>query len=140
MSLTFGLVDTSTSDNVTVISGTFKYDVLYLEDMSVEWEDLAGIVVLSLLAIALALTLGDVESIAGYEVLAAGQSAIGYLAAGNFSVGILSAGLFSVGLFSAGIFSVGVFAIGIFSIGIFSFGIYAAGYYAVQRHVRASSK
>ena len=103
--------------------------------MPVDWEDWTGIVVLVLLLGALFLSLAGIETVAGFEVLAAGRSAVGYLAAGNFSVGILSAGIFSVGVFAAGVFSVGIFAIGIFSIGIFSFGIYAAGIYAVRRHI-----
>jgi len=106
--------------------------------MDFEWTDTAGAVVIGLLLVALALTAAGVESVAGFDVLAAGDTALGYLAAGNFSVGVVSAGLFSVGLFAAGIFSVGVFAIGIFSVGVFSFGIYAAGFYAVKRHVRDS--
>jgi hypothetical protein len=107
--------------------------------MNTQWEDLTGVVVVGLLAGALLLVLAGIETVAGYEVLAAGESAFGYLAAGNFSVGVLSAGIFSVGIFAAGIFSVGIFAIGVFSIGIFSFGIYAAGIYAVQRHVRGTT-
>ena len=107
--------------------------------MDVKLEDTTGVAVIVLLLAALGLTLAGVETLAGYDVLAAGQTALGYLAAGNFSVGVLSGGIFSVGLFSAGIFSVGVFAIGIFSIGIFSFGIYAVGFYAARRHVRAAS-
>lgn len=103
--------------------------------MDTDFETGTGIVVIALLGIALLLTLAGVETVVGFDVLAAGESAIGYLAAGNFSVGILSTGIFSVGLFAAGIFSVGVFSIGIFSIGIFSFGIYAAGYYAITRKV-----
>ena len=107
--------------------------------MALEWEDLTGVVVIGLLLGALGFTLAGVETVAGFAVLDAGESAIGYLAAGNFSVGILSTGIFSVGIFAAGIFSVGVFAIGIFSIGIFSFGIYAAGFYAVRRHIKTSA-
>lgn len=102
-------------------------------------QETGGIVALGLLGIALGLTLAGVETLAGFDVLAAGESAIGFLAAGDFSVGVLSAGMFSVGLFSAGIFSVGVFAIGIFSIGIFSFGIYGAGFYAVRQYLESSS-
>jgi hypothetical protein len=106
--------------------------------MNFELEDVTGVVVIGLLAVAAVLALADIETVMGFEVLAAGESAVGYLAAGNFSVGVLSAGMFSVGIFSAGIFSVGVFAIGIFSIGIFSFGIYAAGFYAVRRQIAAA--
>ncbi len=106
--------------------------------MDLKLEDAAGVVVIGLLVIALALQLAGIETIGDYEVFAAGESAVGYLAAGNFSVGVLSAGIFSVGVFSAGIFSVGIFAIGIFSIGLLSFGIYAAGFYAVKRHVRTT--
>ena len=86
--------------------------------MNIDQEDLTGAVVLVLLAAALGLVVAGVETVAGFDVLAAGQSAVGFLAAGNFSVGVLSTG--------------------IFSIGIFSFGIYAAGLYAVQRHVRST--
>jgi hypothetical protein len=104
--------------------------------MNVAWEDAAGGVVVGLLVVALALVLAGVETVAGFDVLAAGESATGYLAAGEFSVGVLSAGTFSVGVFAAGIFSVGVFAIGIFAVGPFSFGLYAVGLYATHRHVR----
>jgi len=107
--------------------------------MKMQLEDSIGAAVAVLLLVALGLTVAGVESVVGYDVLAAGQTALGYLAAGNFSVGVLSGGIFSVGLFSAGIFSVGVFAIGIFSVGIFSFGIYAIGFYAARRHVRDAS-
>ena len=103
-----------------------------------DWEDLTGVVVLGLLFGAAALTVAGIETLAGYDVIAAGQTAFGYLAAGNFSVGVLSAGIFSVGVFGAGIFSVGIFSIGVFSIGLFSFGIYAAGFYAVRQQLGAS--
>jgi uncharacterized protein (DUF2235 family) len=105
--------------------------------MDIDWQDTAGIVVIGLLLVALVLDLAGIETVVGYDVFDAGQSAVGYLAAGNFSVGVLSAGIFSVGLFSAGIFSVGVFAIGIFSVGIFSFGLYAVGIYAAQQYIRS---
>jgi uncharacterized protein (DUF2235 family) len=105
--------------------------------MDIDWQDTAGIVVLGLLFVALVLNLAGIETVAGYSVFDAGQSAVGYLAAGNFSVGVLSAGIFSVGFFSAGIFSVGVFAIGIFSVGIFSVGLYAVGIYAAQQYIRS---
>jgi hypothetical protein len=102
--------------------------------MNVDWQDTGGIVALGFLAIALVLTAAGIETIAGYEVLAAGQSAFGFLAAGNFSLGVLSAGIFSVGIFSAGVFSVGIFSIGIFAIGPFAFGLYAIGFYATRRY------
>ena len=91
--------------------------------MDIDWQNSAGFAALGLLAIALVLTLVNIETVAGYEVLSAGQSAFGFLAAGNFSLGALSAGIFSVGIFSAGIFSVGIFSIGIFAVGPFAFGI-----------------
>jgi quaternary ammonium compound-resistance protein SugE len=106
--------------------------------MSIDWQDTGGLLALGLLVIALALTLAGIESIAGYEVLAAGQSAFGFLAAGNFSLGILSAGIFSVGVFSVGVFSVGIFSIGIFAIGPFAFGMYAVGFYVTQQSGSAS--
>lgn len=102
--------------------------------MDSEWRDVTGAVVLGLLVIALAMTLADIQTVAGVDVLAAAEFAFGFLAAGNFSVGVLSAGVFSVGIFAAGIFSVGVFAIGIFSIGLVSFGLYAVGFYAARQH------
>lgn len=102
-------------------------------------EDVTGLVVIGLLAIAAGLTIGGIDSIGEISVLAAGDFADGYLAAGNFSVGVLSAGLFSVGVFSAGIFSVGIFAIGVFSVGIFSFGLYAAGFYVAKRSLEGGS-
>ena len=77
------------------------------------------------------LSVAGIETVAGFDVIDAGQFADGYVAAENFSVGILSAGIFSAGIFAAGIF-----AIGIFSIGIFSFGISAAGFYAVRQYVK----
>lgn len=115
-------------------------DVITLEylHMSIDWQESGGLVALGLLGVALALTLAGIESIAGYEVLAAGQSAFGFLAAGNFSLGVLSAGIFSVGVFSAGVFSVGIFSIGIFAIGPFAFGIYAVGFYVTQQTVNSS--
>lgn len=72
------------------------------------------------------LSIAGIETVAGFDVLAAGQFADGYAAAENFSVGILSAEIFSAGIFAAGIFS----------IGIFSFGIYAGGFYAVRENVK----
>ena len=106
--------------------------------MAPELEDLTGIVVLGLLAVALALTVVGIETVAGYEVLAAGESAVGFLAAGNFSVGVMSTGIFSVGFFAAGIFSVGVFSIGIFSVGLASFRVYAVGLYAAEKQLSGS--
>lgn len=106
--------------------------------MEVDWQNTAGLVALGLLGIALVLTLAGIETVAGYEVLSAGQSAFGFLAAGNFSLGVLSAGIFSVGIFSAGVFSVGIFSIGIFAIGPSAFGIYAIGFYATQHYIASS--
>ncbi|MEF8883769.1 MAG: hypothetical protein V5A44_01420 [Haloarculaceae archaeon] len=108
--------------------------------MDFDTEEVTGLVVFGLLALALALRLAGVETLGGYDVLAAGETATGYLAAGNFSLGVLSTGIFSVGVFAAGIFSVGIFSIGIFSVGVFSFGIYAAGYYVVRRRVDATGE
>lgn len=96
-------------------------------------QDTPGLVAIGLLLIALVLTVGGIETVAGYEVLAAGQTAFGFLAAGNFSLGVLSAGIFSVGVFSVGIFTVGIFSIGIFAVGPFAFGMYAMGFYAVHQ-------
>ena len=106
--------------------------------MEIDQEDLTGAVVLVLLAVALGLVVAGVETVAGFDVLAAGESAVGYLAAGNFSVGVLSTGIFSVGIFAAGIFSVGVFSIGIFSVGLASFGVYAVGLYAAEKQLSGS--
>lgn len=103
--------------------------------MEMDWEDSGGLVALALLGIVLVLTLAGVETVAGYEVLDAGQTAFGFLAAGNFSLGVLSAGIFSVGVFSVGVFSVGVFSIGIFAVGPFAFGMYALGFYATQQAI-----
>jgi len=109
-------------------------------DIKMKWENLAGVVAVGLLIIALLLYLAGIETIAGFPLADAGQFAGGYLAAGDFAIGVFSAGIFACGVFAAGIFAIGVFSIGIFSIGIFSFGIYAAGIYAAQRYIRASKK
>ena len=101
--------------------------------MTLNWQDSGGIFALGLLGIALVLTLAGVETVAGYDVLSAGQTALGFLAAGNFSLGVFSAGMFSVGVFSVGVFSVGIFSIGIFAVGPFAFGMYALGFYATQQ-------
>lgn len=90
------------------------------------------VVVIGLLAIALVLSLGGIESIAGYPVLDAGDFSLGVLAAGNFSVGLFSVGTFAVGIFAAGIFAVGIFSIGIFSVGIAAIGIYAIALYTSE--------
>lgn len=100
-----------------------------------KWENLAGVVAIGLLIVALLLYLAGAETIAGFPLADAGQFASGYLAAGDFAAGVFSAGIFASGIFAAGIFS-----IGIFSIGIFSFGIYAVGLYAAQRYIRASKR
>jgi hypothetical protein len=42
-------------------------------------------VVVGLLVIAMALSVAGIETVAGFDVLASGESAMGYLAAGNFS-------------------------------------------------------
>ena len=110
------------------------YNIPYeLCGMEIDWQDSGGIVALGLLGIALVLTLLGIETVSGYEVLSAGESAFGFLAAGDFSLGVLSAGIFSVGIFSARVFSVGIFSVGIFAVGPFAFGIYAVGFYVTQR-------
>lgn len=77
--------------------------------MGFEWEDAAGIVVVGLLIIAWGVTIASIGTIVGFDVLATGESTVGYLAAGNFSVGVLSTGIFSVGILAAGIFAIGNF-------------------------------
>jgi len=79
---------------------------------------------------------GLILGLSGYNVLDAGDFAMGYFSAGQFSVGVFSSGLFSVGIFSAGIFSVGIFSISIFNVGIYAVGFFLLAWKKKYARVR----
>jgi hypothetical protein len=79
---------------------------------------------------------GLILGLNGYDVLDAGDFAMGYFSAGRFSIGVFSSGMFSVGIFSAGIFSVGIFSISIFNVGIYALGFFILGWKKKYARVR----